>query len=131
MRCAPHGYCLEHLLGKFELVVVANRLRLESSSCRTEYDPNNFRVRETGRPNRTAHFFSVLFLARFLAAALASQRFFYPLPLAGLQVERVTFYFLDNVLGLYLPLEPPQRVFEGFTLLKSNFRQRTTPPHLS
>jgi hypothetical protein len=32
---------------------------------------------------------------------------------------------------LYLPLKPPQRVFEGFTLLKSNFRQRTTPPHLS
>jgi hypothetical protein len=30
---------------------------------------------------------------------------------------------------LHLPLEPPQRVFEGFTLLKSNFRQRTTPPH--
>jgi hypothetical protein len=30
---------------------------------------------------------------------------------------------------LYLPLKPPQRVFEGFTLLKSNFRQRTTPPH--
>jgi hypothetical protein len=30
---------------------------------------------------------------------------------------------------LYLPLKPPQRVFEGFTLLQSNFRQRTTPPH--
>jgi hypothetical protein len=32
---------------------------------------------------------------------------------------------------LYLPLEPPQSVFEGFPLLKSNFRQRTTPPHSS
>ena len=71
----------------------------------------------------------VLFLACFLAAALASQRFFYSLPLAGLQVKRVTLYFLNNVLGLHLPLEPSQRVFEGFTLLKSNFRQRTTPPH--
>jgi hypothetical protein len=40
----------------------------------------------------------------------------------------VTFYFLDDVLGLYLPFEPPQRIFEGFPLLKSNFRQRTTPP---
>jgi hypothetical protein len=40
----------------------------------------------------------------------------------------VTLYFLNYVLGLYLPLEPPKRVFEGFTLLKSNFRQRTTPP---
>jgi hypothetical protein len=40
----------------------------------------------------------------------------------------VTLYFFNNILGLYLPLEPPQRIFEGFTLLKSNFRQRTTPP---
>jgi hypothetical protein len=29
---------------------------------------------------------------------------------------------------LYLPLEPPKGVLEGFSLLKSNFRQRTTPP---
>jgi hypothetical protein len=29
---------------------------------------------------------------------------------------------------LYLSLKPPKCVFEGFTLLKSNFRQRTTPP---
>jgi hypothetical protein len=70
----------------------------------------------------------VLFLARFLAAAFPSQRFFDSLPLAGLQVKRVTLYFLDDVFGLYLPFEPPQRVLEGFTLLKSNFRQRTTPP---
>jgi hypothetical protein len=70
----------------------------------------------------------VLFLARFLAAAFPSQRFFYPLPLAGLQVKRVTLYFLDDVLGLHLPFKPPQRVLEGFPLLKSNFRQRTTPP---
>jgi hypothetical protein len=73
----------------------------------------------------------VLFLACFLAAALASQRFFYSLSLAGLQVKRVTFYFFNNVLSLYLPLEPPKRVFQGFTLLKSNFRQRTTPPYSS
>jgi hypothetical protein len=70
----------------------------------------------------------VLFFACFLAAALASQRFFYSLSLARLQVKRVTLYFFDNVLSLYLPLEPPKRVFEGFTLLKSNFCQRTTPP---
>jgi hypothetical protein len=75
--------------------------------------------------------FLILFFTCFLAATLASQRFFYPLPLAGLQVKRVTLYFLDYVLGLYLSLEPPKRVFEGFTLLKSNFRQRTTPPRSS
>ncbi len=78
-----------------------------------------------------SHISLVLFLACFLAATLASQRFFYSLPLAGLQVKRVTLHFLDDVLGLYLPLEPPKRVFEGLTLLKSNFRQRTTPPHSS
>ncbi len=88
-------------------------------------------VRNGPSGQRTARFSSVLFLACFLAAALASQCFFYPLPLAGLQVKRVTLYFLDNVLGLHLPLEPPKRVFEGFTLLKSNFRQRPTPPRSS
>jgi hypothetical protein len=55
---------------------------------------------------------SVLLFASFLAATLASQRFFYALPLAGLQVKRVTFYFLDYVLSLYLPLKPPQCIFE-------------------
>jgi hypothetical protein len=32
---------------------------------------------------------------------------------------------------LYLSLKSPQRVFEGFTLLKSNFCQPTTPPRSS
>jgi hypothetical protein len=73
----------------------------------------------------------VLFFTCLLAAAFASQCFFYSLPFAGLQVKRVTLYFLNDVLGLYLPLKPPKRVFEGFSLLKSNFCQRTTPPHPS
>jgi len=72
-----------------------------------------------------------LFFASFLAASLARQRFFYSLSFAGLQVKRVTLYFLDYVLGLDLPLEPPKRVFEGFTLLESNFRQQTAPPNSS
>jgi hypothetical protein len=83
------------------------------------------------RVGETTRLSLVLFLACFLAAAFASQRFLDSLPLAGLQVKRVTLYFLDNVLGLYLSLKPPQRVFEGFTLLKSNFCQRTTPPYPS
>ena len=85
-------------------------------------------VKRAGPRRRTARLFSVLFFACFLTAALASQRFLDSLSLAGLQVKRVTLYFLDNVLGLYLSLKPPQRVFERFTLLKSNFCQRTTPP---
>jgi len=82
-------------------------------------------------PKANGPFSSVLFLARFLAAAFASQRFFDSLPLAGFQVKGVTLYFLDDVLGLHLPFKPPQRVLEGFTLLKSNLRQRTTPPRSS
>ncbi len=66
---------------------------------------------------------SVLLLASFLTAALPRQRFFYALSFARLQVERVTFHFLDDVLGLYLPLKPAKCVFEGFSLLKSYFCQ--------
>jgi len=87
-----------------------------------------FTYEERAARRRTARFLLVLFFTCFLAAAFACQRFFYALSLAGLQVKRVTLYFLNNVLGLYLPLKSPQRIFEGFSLLKSNFRQRTTPP---
>ena len=54
---------------------------------------------------------SVLLLACLLACALARQRFLYPLFLAGFQVKRVTLYFLNNVLLLYLPLEATQGIF--------------------
>jgi hypothetical protein len=86
-------------------------------------------IASNGRPQKgTAVSCLILFLACFLAAALASERFFYSLPLARLQVERVTLYFLNYVLGLYLPLEPPKRVLERLSFLESNFCQRTTPP---
>ena len=78
-----------------------------------------------------ARIFSILFFACFFAAALASQSFLNALSLAGLQVKRVTLYFLDDVLSLYLSLEPPKGVLEGLSLLKSNFCQRTTPPYSS
>ena len=73
----------------------------------------------------------VLFFTRFLAAALTGQCFFHALLLARLQVKGVTLDLLDNVFLLHLALETPQRVFEGFTLLKSNFRQTDTPPNPS
>ena len=66
----------------------------------------------------------ILLFASFLTAALARQRFFHVFSFAGLQVEGVTFDFLDDVLGLYLSLEPAKRVLERFSLLKSNFSQR-------
>jgi len=99
MRCAPHGLLFDALhYGTFE---------------------------EGPPPHVTAPslFCLVLLFASFLATALPRQRFLHALSLAGLQVERVTFYFLDYVLGLYLPLKPAKCVFEGFPLLKSYFSQ--------
>ncbi len=75
----------------------------------------------------TTVFHLVLLFACFLAAPFASQRFLDSFSLSGLQAKRVTLDFLDYVLGLYLTLEPQKRVFKGFTLLKSNFRQQTAP----
>ena len=43
----------------------------------------------------------------------------------------MTFYFFDDVLLLNLTLETTESVLEGLTLLKSYFRQLTTPPILS
>lgn len=93
----------------------------------------NFRVESTSRsPSRkTARNCLVLLFASFLAAALTRQRFFYPLSFAGLQIERVTFYFLDYVLGLYLPLKPAKCVFQRFSLLKPYFSQRNYTPLLA
>jgi len=74
--------------------------------------------------------FLVLLFARLLAAALTRQSFFHPLPFAGLQVERVTFYLFYDVLGLYLPLKPTKSILEGFPLLKPNFSQADYTPLL-
>ena len=126
MRCAPHGYSFaeDNNRGRSD--------NFDPTVCRDAAFRPNFQIVRNGPLAGERPVFSlVLFLTCFLAAAFASQRFFNSLPFAGLQVKRVTFYFLDNVLGLYLTLKPPQRVFEGFTLLKSNFRQRTTPPRSS
>jgi hypothetical protein len=71
----------------------------------------------------------VLLLTDLLAVAFASKRFFYTLFLAGLQVERMTLYFLDDVFRLNLPLEPSQCVFERLAFLHSNFCQGNTPPN--
>ena len=37
----------------------------------------------------------------------------------------------DDVFLLHFALEAAQSVFEGFTLLQSNFRQTNTPPNPS
>jgi hypothetical protein len=87
---------------------------------------------EQGRPWEGATLYcSVLFLTRFFTSAFASQRGLYTLFLAGLQVEGVALYLLDDVFLLHLALEAAQSILEGFTLLKSNFRQTYTPPDSS
>jgi hypothetical protein len=79
----------------------------------------------------TTHRLSVLLLTSLFPAAFACEGFLDTLFLAGLQVKGVALNLLDNVFLLHLALETSQRVFEGFTLLKSDFRQLTTPPNSS
>ena len=69
----------------------------------------------------------VLFLARFLASSLASQRSLHALFLARFQVKGVALNLLDNVFLLHLALESAQSVLEGFALLKPDFCQRQHP----
>lgn len=71
-----------------------------------------------------------LFLALFLAAAFARERFLDPLLLARFQVERVTFYFLNDVLLLYFAFKTAKSVFERLAFLQSNLCQRNYTPKL-
>jgi hypothetical protein len=69
----------------------------------------------------------LLLSAGFFPGALSRQRFFYSALRTWLQVERVTLYFFDDVLGLNLALEPTQGILDGLTLLQSNFCQSVHP----
>jgi hypothetical protein len=73
---------------------------------------------------------SILLFASLLTVPLARQGCLDAALLAGLQVVGVTLYFLDDVLLLYLPLEPAQSVFQRFAFLNANLRQRSPPPNL-
>jgi hypothetical protein len=77
-----------------------------------------------------ARLFLLLLLACFLAGALACQRLLHPFFFTGLQVKRVTFHFLDNVLLLDFPLKATQGVFERLAFLQSYFCQRNYTPKL-
>ena len=65
----------------------------------------------------------VLLFPNLLAIAFASERFFYALLLAWLQVKGVTLDLFDNVFGLNFALEAAQGIFERFTFLNSNLCQ--------
>ncbi len=73
----------------------------------------------------------VLLLANLLTCALTSQRCLYAFLLTGFQVKGVALNLFNNVFLLHFALEAAQRVLEGFSLLKPNFRQTNTPPNPS
>ena len=77
------------------------------------------------------HRLLILFFSSFFPTAFACERFLDTLFFAGLQVKGVALNLLDDVFLLHLTLKTSQRVFEGFPLLKSDFRQLTTPPNSS
>jgi len=70
----------------------------------------------------------VLFFPCFFAAALTRQRFLDTFLFARLQVKGVTLNLLDDVFLLHFTLEAAKSIFEGFSLLDSDFRQTATPP---
>src|SRR5579863_4321446 len=78
-----------------------------------------------------ALFFLVLFFANFFTGSFTSQRGLHAFLLARFQVKGVALNLFDDVFLLHFALETAQSVFEGFTLLQSNFRQTDTPPNPS
>jgi hypothetical protein len=74
---------------------------------------------------------SILLFANLLTSTLPSKSGLHPFFFTGLQVKGVALDLFDNVFLLHFALETAQSVFEGFTLLQSNFRQTDTPPNPS
>ncbi len=81
-------------------------------------------------PTAATHRLSVLLLASFFATTFSCQRFLDTFFFAGLQVKGVALNLLDNVVLLHLALETSQRIFKGFALLNSDFRQTHYTPKL-
>ena len=73
---------------------------------------------------------SILLFASLFTIPLARQGGLDAALLTGLQVVGVTLDFLDDVLRLYLPLEPAQRIFQRFAFLNANLSQNLPPPNL-
>ena len=72
----------------------------------------------------------VLLFTSLLAIPLARQSCLDATLLTGLQVIGVTLHLFDDVLLLYLPLEPAQRIFERFAFLNTNLCQKIPPPNM-
>jgi len=109
---------------------VLEKLRANELSVRS---PQRNTAREKGRAalEQRPSELLLLFFPSFFPATLARQCLFDALFLAGFQVKGVTLYLLDNVFLLHFALKTAQSVFEGFSLLQSDFRQLITPPDSS
>jgi hypothetical protein len=70
----------------------------------------------------------IRFSPLLLAQSLPRKRFFRPALLAGFHVEAMLLDFLDDVFLLYLALETPQGIFQGFTLLDDDFSHFLNSP---
>jgi hypothetical protein len=81
-------------------------------------------------PTAATHRLSVLLLPSFFATSFPCQGFLDTFFFAGLQVKGVALNLLNDVFLLHLALETSQRVFEGLTLLNSDFRQTNYTPKL-
>jgi hypothetical protein len=96
---------------------------------------NKFETERPGKkngspPTAATHRYSILLFTRLFSASLACKRFLHTLFLAGLQVKGVALNLLDDVFLLHLALKTSQRIFEGFALLESDFRQPNYTPKL-
>ena len=72
----------------------------------------------------------VLLFTSLLAIPLARQSCLDATLLAGLQVIGVTLHLFDDVLLLYLPLEPAQSIFQRLAFLNANLCQKIPPPNM-
>ncbi len=137
-----HGYYFYRFRRRMKMVCYRSLLAAQSDGGQTEQGRPG-----RGRPFTAIPLFNLLqisgsirseillglfrFFANLLAGALASQRRLYAFLFAGLQVKGVALYLFNNVFLLHFALETAQSVFEGLTLLQSNFRQTDTPPNPS
>lgn len=126
-----HAWAGDYSPLKFPWIRPTMRLFCMATAYKNPGLRNDVSREEQAAAPATARNGLILLFARFFAAALARQRFFDPLLFTGLQVKRVTLYFLDGVLLLYLTLEAAKRILQGLALLNSDFSQTCCTPLLA
>jgi len=72
----------------------------------------------------------VLLLTSLFTTPFTRQSFLHAFLLTWFEVKGMSLDFLDNVFLLYLPLKAAQGIFEGFSLLQSDFCQLNYTPRL-